>query len=263
LHIQPYFGSKKLDAIKVSDIGVWNNELLKTITPKTLKKVRTVLNTIFSDAVNDELIQRNPVSFVQSPSSYETRLKKPFSETEIVSILKQVDEKIKCYFAIGFFTGMRTGEIIGLKWIDIDLDNRIIKVRRSIRQGVESLPKTKNSIRDVEIIDFLLPYINRHRMLSAENSTYVFETKDGKPFTTSAKIAEWYWKPTLKKLNIEYRNLYQMRHTFASMMISHGEDILWVSNMLGHKDSSTTLQVYSRYIRSKERKRGEFLRKFV
>jgi integrase len=259
LHIQPYFGEKKLDSVNVSDIGIWNNMLLKKVSPKTMKPIRTILNTIFTDAINDELIQKNPVAFVQSPISYDTRLKKPFTEEEVMSILSSINRKMRCYFAIGFFTGMRTGEIIGLKWDDIDLDNKIIKVRRSIRQGIESLPKTKNSIRDVEIIDFLMPFIKKHRKISSIDSTYVFETKNGKAFTTSDKIAYWYWKPALKKLNLEYRNLYQMRHTFASMMISHGEDILWVSNMLGHKDSSTTLQVYSRYVRSKDRKRGIFL----
>jgi len=54
----------------------------------------------------------------------------------------------------------------------------------------------------------------------------------------------------LKKLDIEYRNLYQMRHTFASMMISSGEDILWVSNILGHRNSNITLSTYAKYIKA-------------
>ena len=91
------------------------------------------------------------------------------------------------------------------------------------------------------------------------NNIYVFETYQKKPFTTGDKISSHYWRPLLKKLNIEYRNLYQMRHTFASMMIGNGEDILWVSNMLGHKDSSMTLQKYARYIKHNKRERGMFL----
>lgn len=90
-------------------------------------------------------------------------------------------------------------------------------------------------------------------------SDYLFETKYGQPFTTSSKISKSYWKPTLEKLGIEYRNLYQMRHTFASMMISNGEDVLWVSHMLGHKDSSMTLKVYSRYVKVTGKRRGTFL----
>jgi integrase len=87
----------------------------------------------------------------------------------------------------------------------------------------------------------------------------MFETYMGKPFNTADKISAWYWRPLLDKLTMKYRNLYQMRHTFASMMISNGEDILWVSKMLGHKDSSMTLQKYARYIKVKDKKRAGFL----
>ena len=259
LHIKPYFGEKKLDDVKVSDIGVWSNKLLEKMTAKTLKKIRTVINTLYVDAINDELVEKNPVASVQSPIVEETRKKKPFTPKEVLSILDKVEDRMKCYFAIGFFTGARTGEIIALKWKDISIDDRTIKIRRSIHQGLESLPKTKNSIRSVDIIDALFPYIIEHERLFNGKSGYLFETKYGQAFTTSSKISKSYWKPTLEKLDIEYRNLYQMRHTFASMMISNGEDILWVSHMLGHKDSSMTLQVYSRYIKITGKTRGAFL----
>ncbi len=259
LHIKPYFGEKKLNDVKVSDIGIWSNKLLEIMTAKTLKKVRTILNTLYVDAINDELITKNPVSFVQSPIVEETRKKKPFTSQEVLRILDNIDDRMKCYFAIGFFTGARTGEIIALKWKDISLNERIIKIRRSIHQGLESLPKTKNSIRDVDIIDVLYPYVVKHMDLYHGQSDYLFETKYGQPFTTSSKISKSYWKPTLEKLELEYRNLYQMRHTFASMMISNGEDVLWVSHMLGHKDSSMTLKVYSRYVKVTGKSRGTFL----
>ncbi len=76
-----------------------------------------------------------------------------------------------------------------------------------------------------------------HETVSYLASTYNFETYMGQSFNTCDKISSHYWKPTLKRLDIQYRNLYQMRHSFASLMISNGEDILWVSHMLGHKDS--------------------------
>jgi len=207
------------------------------------------------DAMMDDLIKINPFTRVKLPRNEEVKQKKPFNQEEIFSIISAVTESMRCFFAIGFFTGMRTGEIIGLKWKDVNWDERIIKIRRSRRQGTETKPKTKSSIRDVEIIDVLFPYLTR----VDEASVYIFETSRGKPFNTTAKIGVWYWRPALEKLGIEYRNLYQMRHTFASMMISHGEDILWVSNMLGHKDSSMTLQKYARYFKREDKKRATFL----
>lgn len=260
LHIRPYFGNKKIDLIKASQIAMWQNKLLEKLSSKRVKSVRTVFNTFFDDAMRDEIIVKNPFALVKGPKQEDIRDKIPFTVEEIYQILDHISDSMKAFFAIGFFTGMRTGEIIGLKWIDVNFDERIIQVRRSRRQGVESVPKTKNSIRDVEIIDALMPYLINHRERAKDEAVYIFETFKKEPFNTCAKIAEWYWKPTLKALGIKYRNLYQMRHSFASMMISEGEDILWVSSMLGHKDSSMTLEKYARYIKRQDRKRATFLK---
>jgi len=209
----------------------------------------------------DEIIKFNPFSRVKAPILTESREKKPFLMEDMFLIIDAMPELMQCYFAIGFFTGMRTGEIIGLKWKDIDFNERTIQVKRSRRQGMETKPKTKSSIREVDILDALLPYLEQHRAICDNASNYLFETYMGQPYNTCDKIASHYWKPTLKRLNIPYRNLYQMRHSFASLMISSGEDILWVSNMLGHKDSSMTLEVYAKYVKQTDKKRAVFLAK--
>ena len=258
IHIAPTFKNERLNNIKPSALAKWQNKLLETLSTKTVKGVRTVFNTMFDDALKDELITKNPFTHIKRPINVDVIEKNPFSLEEIFSILKEMPESMRAFFAIGFYTGMRTGEIIGLKWSDINFKELTIHVQRSRRQGIESLPKTKNSIREIDIIEPLLPYLLKHKELEVSEE-YIFETYAGKPFNTSDKISAHYWKPTLKKLGIAYRNLYQMRHTFASMMISNGEDILWVSNMLGHKDSSMTLQVYARYIKQTKRKRASFI----
>ena len=259
LHIKPLFGDMKLDKIKPSLIASWQNNLLDKLSSSRVGIIRTIFYTILDDAFRDEYITKNPISLIRGPKKEEVRLKKPFSISEINKILDFITPKMKAYFAIGFYTGMRTGEIIALKWTDIDFDKKTIDISRAIRQGVESVPKTKSSVRQIEIIDILIPYLIQHRELSKDESIYIFETPQKKPFTTSAKIGTHYWTTCLEKLNIQYRNLYQMRHTFASMMISNGEDILWVSNMLGHKNSTTTLEKYARYIKQEKRSRGDFL----
>ncbi len=259
LHIEPYFDKKPLDEIKPSDLARWQNRLLETLGPRRVGNIRIVFNMFFVDAMKDDLIQRNPFTLVKAPRRVESREKKPFAIEEIYRIVDYMPQHIKAFFAIGFFTGMRTGEIIALKWEDIDFDAKVIQVRRRIRMGVEGPPKTKNSIRDVEIIDTLLPYLHDNHTIMPDDAIYLFENNRGKPFSTANKISAWYWKPALEALGIPYRNLYQMRHTFASMMIANGEDILWVSQMLGHKDSSMTLQKYARYIKQDGRKRGAFL----
>lgn len=259
IHIKPHFEKKRLDTIKPSDLARWQNGLLTKVTGKTVKGIRTVFYTIFEDARKDEIINKNPFTLIRSPKTEDFRVKNPFSVEEIFAILKTMPEHIRAFFAIGFFTGLRTGEIIGLKWEDFDFEDKSFRVERSRRQGMETLPKTKNSVRTVEIINTLMPYLLEHRNLSPKESIYMFETYKGIPYNTCDKISSHYWKPTLQKLGIPYRNLYQMRHSFASLMISNGEDVLWVSNMLGHKHSSMTLEKYARYCRLRNRQRGVFL----
>ena len=142
---------------------------------------------------------------------------------------------------------------------NIDLSESLIKVRHSTRAGRMTEPKTKSSIRDIEILDTLKPYLVEHRKISRDDSKFVFETNRGKPYQRSDKISSHYWKKILLSQDIKYRNLYQMRHTFASQMLMNNEDILWVAHMLGHKDSTMTLEKYARYIPRKDIKRAGFL----
>lgn len=258
-HIKPYFEKKKIDSIKPSDIIRWQNTLLKSLTSKRVRSIRTVFNTMYMDALNDELIEKNPFARVQAPKKGSPAEKIPFSMQEMFSIIKTVPLKIRAFFAIGFLTGMRTGEIVALKWQDIDFEKNIIKVRRARRAGIESEPKTDNSIRDVLILEQLKPYLLEHKKICNEASEYLFTTMYGEPYYSSSKISYSYWKPTLEKLNLEYRKMYLMRHTFISLMISNGEDILWVSKNVGHKDVSITFKEYARYIDDGSKQRATFL----
>lgn len=258
-HIKPYFESKKLDSFKPSDMIRWQNTLLKTLCAKRVKSIRTVLNSMFVDAINDEIIEKNPFSKVATISKQQPLEKIPFNMQQMFSILREVTPKMKAFFAIGFFTGMRTGEIVALKWENIDFERKVIKVRRARRAGIESDPKTSNSVRDVVIIDQLMPYLIEHKKIMQNISEYLFINMYGEPFYSSSKISHTYWKPVLEKLGLTYRRMYLMRHTFISLMISNGEDILWVSKNVGHKDLSITLKDYARYIDDGDKKRATFL----
>lgn len=257
-YVIPIFGNRKINTIKASELTLWQNELLKTLSNKSVINARIIFYGIFEDALRDEIITKNPFSIIKAPKNIAKNENIPFSKDEIFQILKVIPLKIRAFFAIGFFTGMRTGEITALKWSDIDFENRLIYVRRTRNKGIETTPKTKSSIRDIEILDVLLPYLENHLQFKTD-SEYVFLTRGNIPFTSSTKISTIYWSKVLKELNIPYRNLYQMRHTFASLMIASGEDILWVSNMLGHKNSNITLSTYAKYMKNDQKVRGKFL----
>ncbi|MEA3289894.1 MAG: tyrosine-type recombinase/integrase [Campylobacterota bacterium] len=257
-YIKPYFAKKKLDEIKPSQIASWQNKMLETQSTKSLSLIRAVFNVIFNDAIVDEIIVKNPLKLIKKPKNQPVREINPFTLDEINKILYYMDDKVKIFFAIGFYTGMRVGEIISLKWNDIDLENKTISIQRAKRQGIESKPKTESSIRTIDIIDVLIPYIENHLRYKLDTSEYLLNSHYKKPYSDSIAMSR-YWKQLLERLDIPYRNPYQMRHTFASMMISNGEDVLWVSKMLGHTTSAMTLNKYARYIENKDKKRGTFL----
>jgi integrase len=258
-HIIPKFGNRKLDTIKASELAIWQNNLLQTHASKTVAVLRVIFYSMFDDALRDELINKNPFDIVKAPRVEAIKKVNPFTKDDIFNILNKIDIQMRCYFAIGFFTGMRTGEITALRVTDIDLDNKIIKVTKTRNKGIESNPKTKSSNREVDILDVLIPYLQEHLKLYFSND-YMFETRNLNPFNSSYQIARKIrWAELLNDLNLEYRTMYQMRHTFASLMIASGEDILWVSNMLGHKNSSITLSVYAKYTKNSTKIRGTFL----
>ena len=262
-HIVPYFAKKRMDTIKPSHISTWQNTLLEkaSLAPKSVKSVRTILNVIFEDAVNDDIILTNPVRKASKLPHQKPPDIKPFSIKEIKKILDTAKDQFRNFFAIGFFTGMRIGEIIGLKWEDIDFKNQIIEIKRSIGKGMISTPKTQSSYRSIEILEPLLPYLKAQYKISGKKNSFVFLTSGGNHYFDSNKIRDYAWKRTLKNANIPYRTIYHMRHSFASMMISNGEDILWVSHMLGHSTPDMTLKKYAKFIKNDKQKRATFLSK--
>jgi integrase len=143
-------------------------------------------------------------------------------------------------------SGMRPGELISLTWKDIDFENRSIKVNKTTVNGKVGLPKTASSVRVIDMLDGAYNALQAQYQLTATEE-YVFVNSSHKSFY-SHDIININLRKRLKAQGIEVRSLYQFRHSFSSRMIQSGIDITWVSTMLGHKDSSITLQIYTKYI---------------
>jgi len=259
-HISPVLGHKQLDTIKISDIKKWQSDLSKKIAPRTVRNTRAVLSTILKDALADEIIDKNPLSGVRTVKVSKTAIT-PFNMDEMKLILENSKGQDRNFFALGFFSGMRSGEMVGLKWSDIDFFKHEIDISRSRKMGVDGAPKNESSERIIDILDSLIPFLKNQFELTGKYESYVFLNKQNNPIYDIKRIRENGWKKTLKACEIEYRTIYQTRHSFATMMLENGEDILWVSNMLGHTDSSMTLSKYAHYVKKKDKKRGEFLNK--
>lgn len=257
-HILPHFKAYRLDEIKPSDIRSWQTKLLKTLDPRSVKNVRNLLSKILEDAKMDELIDKNNVRLVKPPKAKPKEDVQPFTMEEVKLLIVNSCEFMETLLTVAFFTGMRTGELLALRWDDIDFNSQKIIVRHTMRHGNVDTTKSGKS----RTIDMLSP-VNKVLKNQFRNNglkyEYIFTSRKGTPYADSSAVYTTYWKPLLKRCGMAYKIMYNTRHTFATLMLLNGEDILWVSKMLGHADISTTMEHYIKFVEEKGKKRATFL----
>lgn len=256
-YLKNEFGHKSLDKVKASEITLWQNKLQNEfkLSKSYILKIRGLLFTMFEDAIENEILKINPVKKAKGLKQTEdTKVKRleltPFKPDEINKILSVATNQDKNLVATLFMTGLRIGECLGLSWDCVDFENRTLTVKRQIVNGqIKNILKTSKSKRIIPIIEALIPFLENQKKITGEKNSFLFLTKKtNKHYHSAGKIREQIWIRTLKKANVEYRNLHQTRGTFISTLISNGEDINYVSKIAGHENVKITLERYSQYI---------------
>jgi integrase len=253
--IKPYFKKIYVSDFKPIDVHIW----YKTFKDKsTLNTCDSLLKASFEKAILKGYIQNTP--FLIKKPKFKTDYKiNPFSFDEANLIIDNAPDKLKNLLAVAFYTGMRTGEVLGLKWINVNFDTYTIKIDSQMTGGFEDTPKTISSNRVIDMLPQTELYLKEQFNIT-NDSKYVFLNSINKPFSSSSSL-QYSWNILLKKLNIKKRSIYQTRHTFASNMLSNGEFPLWVSQMLGHKSLNITLEKYSKFIKNDESRKITYLDK--
>ena len=177
----------------------------------------------------------------------------PFSLNEVSQIIKGSPKNFKDYFIIRFFSGLRTGELHGLRWKNVHFDDKQIIINESIINGVVGITKSQSSDRVIHMTDILYSALKRLKRLS-ETSEFVFNKK-GKPLTQSY-ITQSIWYPLLVKLNINKRRPYNSRHTCATLWLASGENPEWIARQLGHQSTQILFDIYSNYVPNLTRQDG-------
>ena len=246
LRLLPYFGSFDIADIKPSDVKKWLYSI-DDVGSKSKRHYLGVLSGIMQEALFDEIIDKNPVKYIRIPKYYSPVIK-PFTADQVQMILDNVQNfNYRVYLAIAFYTGMRSGEIIGLKKEDINLDAGLIRVVRSRSRFGETTPKTRYSIRELPIIELLKPYLIE--VMNSHDKDYLFITQYKEPYRDTHVFTLRYWKPLLKELGIEYRRPYNTRHTYATNMLYRNlVSPVQLSQLLGHSSTQMVYDVYVKYV---------------
>lgn len=261
-HIICEIGSIPVDVLDRDDLVQFRNGRVHyrttgdlALKPATVNRIMTILAAILEDA-----------SFrYKIPNPYE-RIKKlkeekgsvsPFSLDEVGRILADVRADFRDYLIIKFFTGMRTGEVHGLRWKCVDFERGLILVRETF--GKEGFEYTKNdhSQRDIRMSSKVREALQRQFAVTGSRGrdAVVFSSPQGFPIDEK-NFCTRIWKPMLEDLDIPYRRPYDTRHTAATLMLAAGESPEWIANQLGHSNTKMLFSVYSTFVPNLTRNDG-------
>lgn len=278
--ILPQFGHLPLEKIDTKKVDAFLQEsIAKGYSPKTVVKRKTILHNIMGRAVAEGILSRNPVDYsipVRQGTSKRTIIA-PDDLNRILSGAQEVYRKElarnRCHGQIFFLypvlmtayhTGMRIGEIFALRWENVDLAERIIRVRENISEAKDEdgnvrlicgTPKTANSVRDIDISDELCSLLHSIKPYGSQEGI-VFTTKSGKYIspTNFSRV----WRRLLKSVGLAGKyKLHEFRHTHTTILMAQGINPASISKRLGHASTQTTLNVYSHAVNADGRRMAD------
>ncbi|WP_066389563.1 site-specific integrase [Helicobacter himalayensis] len=225
-----FFGKK--------DIRLWTQKDLEAYANNTEQDYKlNFLNQLLRFAKDEGIATHLKPLRVKKSHQIQGESVIPFTSEEVKLLLQNATGELKLFLIIAFFTGARTGEIRALTYEDCDFKNDKILINKAIESATGKITSTKTGTN--RYVD-MLPILKR-TLLSQERTK-------GTIITQPISDLRGQYFALLEKLNIKKRAIYQTRHTFATMMLEHKEEVLWISAMLGHKSLSTTFTHYVKYI---------------
>lgn len=290
--LKAHFGNMRIKNITALDVRQWLTELEKSNTEGKLKDnskgvyFRT-LSAMLGVAVRWEIIDDNPCRRVKTPRSKQSQVKALQIE-DVNKLLSNIDSynnsstnkfnhsenKLQSVILIYIilYTGIREGEAAGLKWSDIDFDNRIMHVEREVvyipKQGIRvTPPKSINSIRDVYIPEVLCGKLKKYKTYQNKiikerddlynDEGYIITQFDGSPVHASSI------RKSIKRVSeycgVPYVTVHGLRHTYASLLIANGTDPRTAAAQLGHSTPSLTMNTYANPQNEAKRRAADFM----
>ena len=250
--IIPYFANIKLKDFTAYNIQMFLNSMQNEVSTVTIKKYKALLSVMLNTAVKWQIIDFNPVVYVDLPKGLENKIKPIFLTKDEVNILLDklsIEElKYQIIVRLGVQCGMRRSEIVGLTWNNIDFINKTITIEKTLsylKGEGQKIASTKNesSNRTIYVNDCILELINKLE----KKSDFIFNKEH------IDNITKWF-KRFLKKNNLKDMRFHDLRHTHATLLISNGVNMKTVSARLGHSSINTTLNLYTHSLSEDDKK---------
>ncbi|MGW9451078.1 tyrosine-type recombinase/integrase [Streptomyces sp. NPDC055632] len=264
LYLSPMLGTKRLESLSVPDVRRFLLQLEKKTTAATAKESHRVLRTALSAACREELIVRNVAKLVEPPRAAVRDLS-PWSLDETLDFLAAARrDPLYAAFVLAIAMGLRRGEIVGLRWNDIDLENRVLLVRQQVqrRRGVLYNDETKGRrSRAIPLPAMCLAPLRWHRMrqkttyeaAGTEWTTagYVFATRTGRP--VEPRNVHRSFVRVSEAAGLRPIRLHDARHGCATLLTAAGVAPRVVMEILGHSQISLTMDVYTHVVQDTQR----------
>lgn len=259
LRILPYnINNKRVNQITLNDLQMYFNELQEKFSTNTIKKAYIQIHSCFKFAIIQGILSKNPCLGVTLQKKDKKENYNVFSKQEQDLILNALNKKdiVDCLIYFTFFTGLRLGEVLALKWTDVK--GKMLSVERQYNRtvtikdiGISKLKyefkelKTKNSKRDIPLPDKALELLE-----GLPKTCDLIFNDDGKPI--ERKRPQRRMTALCKKLNLEHRSFHSIRHSYATRLFELDVSIKTVQALMGHSDMDTTMNIYTHVMQDKK-----------
>lgn len=273
-HISPLIGNQKLSKLNRITYKKYFIDALRSENKYTESSILTwhkIVMRIMNTAVENQIIPSNPLKGFKFDL---VNTRRSFTKEELklfIKALEQKDIRIQTIFLTLLKTGMRKGELMGLRWKDINTDECYFDINSTRGDYGENSPKTKTSIRKVYFDDSLLAIIKKYKAFEQQNLL-----KNGMALKESDYFILSSWNQPIQQSKITYRfrllckeadipnvTVHGLRHTHATFLIEAGANIKYVSSRLGHKNINITLDTYSDVLKEEEKETANVMNRLL
>lgn len=259
LHVVPALGRHSLRRLTPAHVRrLLADKAASGLSVRSVQIIHATLRVMLSEAARDELVERNVAAIVRGPSSAREEVQ-PWSPAEAEAFLRAAaGDRLHALFAVGVALGLRKGELLGLRWSDVDLDQGMLRVRQSAQRihgagMVFGPPKSARSKRDIPLPAYSVRVLREHRTRQAEerlalgpywqDSGLVFTSSAGtvvEPRNLARRLDE-----LIQRAGVRRIRFHDLRHTCASLLLAQGVPPRVVMDVLGHSQFSITMDLYS------------------